>query len=250
MNLSPILEAGRGARWKLLGRRAPEPAAPPAPSPTALFDAITAWDRLYLRSTGGPSEAAGVVTGWPEAQGGPDATIATGTPAYDADPLRDGSGPCARLTDTDGGFLSGLEVAGAFTAFVVMRHHSLTDYNTLIGTAENTLALFCDDAGVRILDVGLAAFVDDTTAGTINRWILIREGSAGALSYRFYVDGASVGPAAATTGGTGQLEFGSSQTGNFILAGDIFACGAVAGVALDASSVAALDAAMLAEVTG
>lgn len=216
---------------------------------TASFNALATWDRLHLRTSGGPSESAGAVTGWPEANGGSAATLSGNAPVYRADPLGNGSGPSADLETNDKGFVTGVAKATNtnWSTFIVVRPQSLVvGGENIIGDSSGTdLQLYFHNTELRILNNAGLAVVDTVVANTVYRLILTCDGT----NLRVYVNGSleathSVGSTVTTT-----LEFGSTGANTENMLGDIF-CFGIASNFLTGGDITTLDGLLQAEIAG
>lgn len=216
----------------------------------AAFNALATWTRLYLRTTGGPSETAGTVTGWPEANGGAAATLAGAGPVYRADPLGNGSGPSADLESGDAGFETGvgLATASSWTQFIIIRPQTLSGYSTFIAdTTGDQGSLYALNTEVALWQNGTTDVVGDIVAvDTIYRIIIACDGA----NYFIYFNGALVANPARGSSFTWTSEFGSTNGGDFAMLGDIFACGVCNNEALTGADATELDELLQREIAG
>jgi len=211
------------------------------------FNAITTWNRLHLRTdTFGPTEVAGTVTSWQDANGGTAASPNGSGPAYDGDPLGDGTGPGAVLQNgATGGFDSGLSLSGDFTLFALLRVESIAaGFYVWLGDDDDEASVYADASTLYLFTNGNVSFLQTNSNNTIYRLIWTRSGTtntaylAGALS--------NTRNGSETIG----LEWGSSAGGSFELTGTMLAMGAADGTALSGGDITSLDAAMIEEEQG
>lgn len=214
------------------------------------FNAIASWTELHLRTDSfGPTEALGVVTGWPEANGGRTSLPTGPGGTYAADPLGDGSGPGALLdpATSTGGMDSGVSVAGGtdFTAWALVRQDANAAlFYAFIGDDNLDCSLYAEAGDLYLFVNGGTLYLGPNVPGTIYRVIWTRTGTTNEV----YLSGLSVGTR--TGNETIGFEFGSNDTGNNELDGALLAYGILAGTALSGADITALDAAIAQEQAG